>query len=113
MSYKALVRNNVRKAFTLIGDLGTNVTFKRFTKNEFDFSTGETTQTTIEEIQKVLIVDTKNKERNALEKFIYVNTEFFPDLKFSESVMINNIEWKIGKVIEHNEYLTQFHIFRS
>ena len=34
MSYKSLVRNNVRKAFTLIGDLGTTVTFKRFTKNE-------------------------------------------------------------------------------
>lgn len=113
MSYANLVRSNVRLAFKLIKDLGQDVVFILNVKDSFDFETGLQKVTQERTVVKVFISDTKNKERKTKEKHIYTITEYLPNLRLSEAVLINNQEWKIGNVVEHNGYLTQFDVYRE
>ena len=113
MSYDALIKKNVRLVFKLIKDIGVDATFSTKTSEIFNFSTGEASHKTTNKIAKVIIVDTKSKDRDIKRKEVYVNTEDMPNFRLMDTVTISGIAWTVGELIEHNNYLTQFNVFRE
>lgn len=113
MSYRSLVKNGVKAAFRGIGDLAQEVTFVRYPSSTFDFSSGYEVGFPSLSTHRVFIEETKTNEKNIRVKTIYANTSEIPDIKFTESLTISSESWKIGKLLEHNDYVTKFEVFRE
>ena len=124
MSYKALVRSNVKNAFNLVRDLAEDVILQKSSDIDFDFSTGVLlddageTQLPI----KAVIIENKKKSTkvNAIERQILFSTEFLGDVNAYDVVYIKDthdetkmVAWKFGPKIIDNGYIMFANIYRE
>ena len=115
MSYKTLINSNVRKAFNLVKDLAEDVILSKKTASEFNFSTGEA-KLTIENIPTKAIItssDKSAKETNIIMKVMLLKTQDIGDISAYDVVTIGAIPWKIGPLIESDNYVTVTQIYKE
>jgi hypothetical protein len=105
MSYKNLVKNKVRSAFGLIGDLAFDATFVKTVSIDFDFASQEMSSTQVSLTVKAVDLETRKKSRkaNVYEKTLLCMTEDIPDINDFDSIKINGVTWKIAGS-ENNGY---------
>jgi cyanate lyase len=109
MSYKALVRSNVRKAFNLVKDLAEDVVFVKKLASTFNFTSMEAKTTSSESIVTKAIITESNKkseEHNAMNKTVMLKTQDIGDINAYDTIVRNNENWKIGAVIYTDGFVT-------
>jgi hypothetical protein len=106
---RSMVKANVKKAFKMLGDLKTPITFVGKTADSFDFTTGLPVLGE-EIIRTILGVETKLKrEDNTIITKIIMNYEDFSDIdmvvpNLYTKVRIRNNEYKLLNPATNNGY---------
>jgi hypothetical protein len=123
MSFQNLVNKNVNKAFNLIKDLATDVTFTKKAITGFDFNTKSNTAGTDTIVTtKAVIIESKkgrkgsigsNTSRNAQRKEIMLKTQDIGDISFYDFVTFGGNDWKIGATIADNGFIVMSEIYRE
>jgi hypothetical protein len=124
MSYKALIENNLRRAFILVKDLAIDVTFNKKPVSGFDFSTGDP----IEGIEtatviKAVVIDNKkastgrkngNELRNVVKKQIMFKREDLgTDVTNYDYVTIGSDDWNLGQPIKDDGYIALIELYKE
>jgi hypothetical protein len=108
MSYKNLIDSNLVRAFNLLKDLATDVTFVKKSEAAFDFSTMVTSHlTTTNIVVKAIITDSskKSSSHNSKETTIMFKSKDLGEITLYDSVIINNATWRIGPYIKDSGYI--------
>jgi len=116
MAYLNMVEKNLTKAFKLIKDLATDAVFQKRLNSSFNFDTGTTVVTDAGSIMaKVVIVDNTRgaTDKNTQQLQIMFKVQDVGDLVLYETVVINNLTWKIGKYIKSDQFISIIELFRE
>lgn len=116
MSYRAMVENNVDKAFKLIGDLAITVTLNKKTKATFDFNTLDVKTTLLSGIVTNAVMLTNDKrtaEHNTRSVSLMLKTKEIGDINLFDSVTIGTDVFKIGPIISTDSYITNVEILKE
>jgi hypothetical protein len=112
MSYSSLVDKNLKRAFNLVKDLATEVTFNKKTIGDFDFATGDApSETSVPVTTKIVVLKnskgSSNKEsRNAATMEVMADRKAIGSLTAYDTVTINAETWKIGTAIKDDGYIS-------
>jgi|SaaInl4_100m_RNA_FD_contig_21_4293559_length_575_multi_8_in_0_out_0_1 hypothetical protein len=118
--YRALIDNQLRKAFTLVKDLADDATFTKRNGTAFDFGTGALTEdaSTIT-IIKAVIVQTKKDSRedkgsrNTQKAEMMFKTADLGEFSAYDTVTIDGNVWNLGDRIKSDGYITLVEVFRE
>jgi hypothetical protein len=108
MSYSKLIDNNLSKAFSLIKDLAVDATFIKKSNTTFNFNTGIAKPKSSETVVvKIIIMDRakRSRDRNSQSQQIMFKTNDVGDLTLYDSVVINDITWKLGSHIKNDSFI--------
>jgi uncharacterized protein YaaQ len=116
MSYLRLIDNNLSKAFSLIKDLATDATFIKKSNTTFNFNTGIAKPKVSETVDaKVIIMDKlkRSRDRNTQSQQIMFKSNDVGDLTLYDSVIINEITWKLGAHIKNDGFINIIEISKE
>lgn len=116
MSYRNLIDSNLKRAFSMIKDLATDVTFIRKQGVDYDFNTAAATpSSTSTFVIKAVILDSKKKseDHNTMSKEIMFKTKELIDITIYDSIVIGNDTWKIGPIISNSGFIILANIFKE
>ena len=106
---KSLVKKLVDVAFKVSDDLKETITLKATTR-AFDFSTGITsTDSYFEDVEVIPSTIEKSDEVHKLR----LTARSIPDISIFDTVVFRGVDWKVGEVISHNEFVTKFWIYKN
>lgn len=116
MAYSALIDNNLKKAFNLVKDLATDVTFTKKVNPSFNFGTASAEFGTDQTVStKVVIVDIEksSKDRNVNKRQLLVKSKEIGDINQYTTVSINAVTWNIGEITNGNGFINLVNIYRE
>jgi len=112
MSYRNLVKKQVRAAFKLLGDLVVEVTLNQSDATEYNFSDAEVVQsTTATTVVKGVILSTVRKGAIIKAKLL-LDSEDISDLTDYDSVSIDTVTWRIESY-DDNGYAAEVSLVRE
>ena len=116
MSYKALVNNNVAKAFNLLKDLADDVELTKKDTAAFDFGTASVdTPTQTVTTVKAVVTELKDihKDQKDKRKLMMLKTQEVGDLSPYAHVDVGGGEiWKFGPIVVSDRFVTLVEIYR-
>lgn len=116
MSYRALLDNQVRQAFTLLKDLAKSVVLTKKNAAVFDFGTGEGTATTASTVTAKIVVTGEIKSKrgaNVVEKVVMLKSAEIGDITFYDTVEFEGVTWKFGEPIRNEGPVLITSIYRE
>lgn len=116
MGYRALVRDGVRLAFDLIGDLATEATLGRAGATSFDFASGAASTSGDSRLKARVVVVERSKprgDRNTERMQVLLRTEDHLDVTLYDTMTADGVEWKFGPALESDGYTTLAYVTRE
>ena len=117
MAFRTLITNEVNNAFNLLQDLAENITFTNVSNVSYDFSTGETSETTGTQATYRAVVTKMNKDPSdntiiTAEVLLKTADVDINDLDNYDTITIRNNSWKINN-IEDNGFAVTLTVARK
>ena len=116
MGYSALVKKQVRSAFSLVGDLAVNITLSQKNPASFNFATGDiaTTATTQSVIRAIFTNKGRSKDvANTIIGELMIITEDVDDLTIYDSAVINGVTWNFVPPYDNDDYVTKIKVTKE
>jgi len=116
MGYQALLDSSLNKAFNLSKDLAKEVTFVRKPNAAFNFGTGESEFSTVQNTAtKAVIVDSKkpSKDKNAIVRQLLLKSKEVGDISLYDSVTIDSQTWNITEVQKNDGFISLVEVTRE
>lgn len=118
MSYKALIKKQVKNAFNTAGDLMVDVTLSQKANTSFDFNTQEaSTSAPVNKTVKAFF-SSKGRERseaptNTIKGYLLFKSEDVSDAAIYSTANINGTSWTLVKPYSDNGFVTKIEITRE
>ncbi len=116
MSYSKTIDQNLTRAFNLVKDLAVMATLNRKGDSTFNFSTRVAKISSGDTLEiKIIVLDTlkPSKDRNTQTQQIMFKTSDVSDITLYDTIIINEILWKIIKYIKNDGFITIVEIGRE
>ena len=117
MAFRTLITNEVNNAFNLLQDLAENITFTNVSNVSYDFSTGETSETTGDQATYRAVITKMNKNPSdstiiTAEVLLKTADVDIEDLDNYDTLRFRNNDWKINN-IEDNGFAVTLTVARK
>lgn len=115
MSYSKLIDKNIDLAFKSVKDLAIVITFTGKTSSAFNFNTG-IAKNTFESIDvKAIILDVSkpSENLNTQSQQIMFKTSDIPEPRLYDTILIQDIVWKITKYVKNDMSITVVEVSRE
>lgn len=114
MAFRSAIQRGVDSAFSIIGDLGTTLTFTNTTSSTYDFGNGESTETSLPDATILGIVSNvkRNTVENSTTATISLKSNDATGLDVYDEVTFNSNTWKVISYSD-NDYIVTVEVSRS
>lgn len=111
MSYSKLIKNNVKMAFNIIGDLGEDIVFTNKTVSNYNFTTQSVDTATDTSFTAKAVVENQfrtNDDTPRLECNLMFDSDYLDSKKIDnyDTVVFRGKTWKINKFEDNNYVIT-------
>jgi len=116
MGYKSLINKSVSKLFMKLKDLATDVSLRKVTVGDFDFSTKTlATSTASETTAKVVFLTTEKRSsnRDVMEREVILKFPDIVDLTRYDAILHGNDVWKMGEIIVDNGFIYTLKVYKG
>jgi len=115
MGYKSLINDQVNKVFNAVKDLADDAVLS-YKESSFDFNKDSTK--TIQSSSLSTRVILRNKVKQVDKHSVTITTALLKtaevgDIKSFSNLLVNNVSWKIGPVIESNGFVTTVQLLKE
>ena len=111
MSYSKLIKNNVKMAFNVIGDIGEDIVFTNKTVSNYNFTTQSVDTVTDTSFTAKAVVENQfrtNDDTPRLECNLMFDSDYLDSKKIDnyDTVVFRGKTWKINKFEDNNYVIT-------